>query len=485
VLPSHRRLKQPRKDDYAIHRSSHRATRSGADLAAAVLVVLGVSVVSFFLTFLTGDPAEIMLPPGATAVQIAKFRAEWGFADPLPVQYWRFLRRAIHGDFGVSLQHGQSSLPLIAARLPATLQLTVTAMLLAIVLAVPLGVLAATHRGGKLDLLTMGVALFGQSVPNFWLAIMMILLFAVSWGWLPTSGRGGWTHVVMPAAAIAINLMALLTRLVRTTMIEVLSEDFVRTGRSKGLRELAVVLRHALPNALIPLVTVVGLQFGYILGGAVVIETIFTWPGVGLFTIQAIMNRDYPVAAVGVAAGLVAGYLGGRVGAVIMRVVDLNLAFPLILLALAVVALLGANLRNLVIVMAITTWIIYARVVRGLTRTLREQEFVQAVRALGARDARIIARHVLPTVLAPIMVIWTLEVARVILMESALSFLGLGVPPPTPTWGRMLAEGRDYLTLAGWISIFPGLAIMVTVLGINFLGDGLRDLRDPRLRGQT
>jgi len=254
-----------------------------------------VSVVSFFLTFLTGDPAEIMLPPGATAAQIEKFRAEWGFADPLPVQYWRFLRRAAYGDFGVSLRHGQSSLPLIVARLPATLQLTVTAMLLAIVLAVPLGVLAATHRGGPIDLAAMSVALVGQSVPNFWLAIMMILLFAVSWGLLPTSGRGGVAHVVMPAAAIAINLMALLTRLVRSTMIEMLSEDYVRTARAKGLRELFVTGRHALPNALIPLVTVVGLQFGYILGGAVVIETIFTWPGVGLFTIQAILNRDYPV----------------------------------------------------------------------------------------------------------------------------------------------------------------------------------------------
>ena len=264
-------------------------------LATAVLVILGVSVVSFFLTFLTGDPAEIMLPPGATAAQIEQFRAEWGFADPLPVQYWRFLKRAVHGDFGISLRHGQQSLPLIVARLPATLQLTVTAMLLAIVLAVPLGVLAATHRGGPIDFLAMGVALVGQSVPNFWLAIMMILLFAVSWGLLPTSGRGGVAHVVMPAAAIAINLMALLTRLVRSTMIEMLSEDYVRTARAKGLRELFVTSRHALPNALIPLVTVVGLQFGYILGGAVVIETIFTWPGVGLFTIQAILNRDYPV----------------------------------------------------------------------------------------------------------------------------------------------------------------------------------------------
>jgi peptide/nickel transport system permease protein len=150
-------------------------------------------------------------------------------------------------------------------------------------------------------------------------------------------------------------------------------------------------------------------------------------------------------AVVGVVAGLVAGYLGGLVDTIIMRLADLNLAFPLILLALAVVALLGANLKNLVIVMAITTWMIYARVVRGLT----------------------------------------LEVARIILMESALSFLGLGVPPPTPTWGRMLAEGRDYLTVAGWIAVFPGLAILFTVLGINFLGDGLRDLLDPRLRRQT
>jgi peptide/nickel transport system permease protein len=190
-------------------------------------------------------------------------------------------------------------------------------------------------------------------------------------------------------------------------------------------------------------------------------------------------------AAVGVAAGLVAGYYGGRLDTIIMRIVDLNLAFPLILLALAVVAILGASLQNLIIVMAITTWMIYARVVRGVTLGLREREFVQSARVVGAHDARIIARHILPNVFAPVVVIWTLEVARVILMESALSFLGLGVPPPTPTWGRMLADGRDYLTVAGWIATFPGLAIMVTVLGINFFGDGLRDLLDPRLRKQT
>src|SRR5207244_3338041 len=243
-------------------------------------------------------------------------------------------------------------------------------------------------------------ALVGQSVPNFWLAIMMILLFAVSWGLLPTSGRGGVAHVVMPAAAIAINLMALLTRLVRSTMIEMLSEDYVRTARAKGLRELFVTSRHALPNALIPLVTVIGLQFGYILAGAVIVGLVIVaalaapllattdpidqdlsealkppfWQGDGslrhplgtdhlgrdvysrlIYGAQISLTISvlaaFLGAVVGVAAGLVAGYRGGRVDAVIMRIADLNLAFPLILLALAVVALLGANLRTLIIVM--------------------------------------------------------------------------------------------------------------------------------------
>ena len=264
-------------------------------LLLAVLVVFGVSLVTFFLTFLSGDPAVLMLPPDASGEQIARFRRDWGFDDPILVQYGRFLGRAVQGDLGVSLRHGTPALPLIAERLPATFQLTVTAMVVAILLAIPLGIISATHRGTPIDLLTMTIALVGQAVPNFWLSIMAILLFAVTLGWLPTSGRGTWLHVVMPAGVLSIGLMALLTRLARSTMLEVLSEDYVRTARAKGLREWAVLSAHALRNALIPLVTVVGLQFGYILGGAVVIETVFTWPGVGLFTIQAITNRDYPV----------------------------------------------------------------------------------------------------------------------------------------------------------------------------------------------
>jgi peptide/nickel transport system permease protein len=190
-------------------------------------------------------------------------------------------------------------------------------------------------------------------------------------------------------------------------------------------------------------------------------------------------------AFVGVTAGLVAGFYGGKVDTVVMRIVDLNLAFPLILLALAIAAILGPSLQNLVMVMALTTWMIYARVVRGITLSLREHEFIQAARAIGVGDVRLMWRHLLPNLLAPVMVIWTLELARIILIESALSFLGVGVPPPTPTWGRMLAEGRNLLTTAPWIATFPGVAITLTVLGVNFFGDGLRDLLDPRLRQQT
>ncbi|MCC7370545.1 MAG: ABC transporter permease [Chloroflexi bacterium] len=264
-------------------------------LLLALLVIWGVSIITFFLTFLSGDPAVLMLPPDATAERVAQFRREWGFDRPLIVQYGSFLLRAVQGDLGTSLRHGTPALPLIAERLPATFQLTLTAMVLAILLAIPLGVLSATQRGKIVDLLAMAVALLGQAVPNFWLAIMAILFFAVTLGWLPTSGRGTWLHVVMPAGVLATGLMALLTRITRSSMLEILSEDYVRTARAKGLPGWAVLTRHALRNALIPLVTVIGLQFGYILGGAVVVETVFTWPGVGLFTIQAITNRDYPV----------------------------------------------------------------------------------------------------------------------------------------------------------------------------------------------
>jgi peptide/nickel transport system permease protein len=184
----------------------------------------------------------------------------------------------------------------------------------------------------------------------------------------------------------------------------------------------------------------------------------------------------------GLAIGLVSGYVGGRVDDLFMRLGDVQLAFPFILLAIAVIGVLGPSLRNIVIVIGVSSWVVYARVVRSEVLSIREREFVHAAHALGGGGGRIVVRHILPNTLAPWLVVATLDMARVIVIESALSFLGLGVQPPTPTWGGMLADGRLYLATAWWLATFPGIAILVTVLGINLLGDGLRDALDPRLR---
>ena len=184
----------------------------------------------------------------------------------------------------------------------------------------------------------------------------------------------------------------------------------------------------------------------------------------------------------GMAIGLVSGYFGGKVDDFFMRLADVQLAFPFILLAIAVIGVLGPSLRNIIIVIGVSSWVVYARVVRGEVLSIREREFVQAAQALGGGDGRVLVRHVLPNAFTPWLVVATLDMARVIVIESALSFLGLGVQPPTPTWGGMLADGRVYLSTAWWLATFPGLAILVTVLGINLLGDGLRDTLDPRLK---
>ncbi|MBI4637747.1 MAG: ABC transporter permease [Candidatus Rokubacteria bacterium] len=183
----------------------------------------------------------------------------------------------------------------------------------------------------------------------------------------------------------------------------------------------------------------------------------------------------------GMIAGLVSGYFGGRTDDVLMRLADIQLAFPFILLAIAVIGVLGPSLKTIIVVIGVSSWVVYARVVRSAVLSLREREFVQAAQALGARDGRVLARHILPNAFTPWLVVATLDMARVIVIESALSFLGLGVQPPTPTWGGMLADGRVYISTAWWLATFPGLAILLTVLGINLFGDGLRDTLDPRL----
>jgi len=261
----------------------------------AVGLLLGISLVTFLLTFLSGDPVALMLPPEATVEERAAFRQRLGLDQPWHVQFGRFLTGAIRGDFGEPLRHNEPALPLVLSRLPATLELAVSALILGTAGGIPLGVAAALWRGQSSERFAMGAALAGQSIPNFWLGIMLIYLFAATLVWLPSVGRGGIQHLILPSITLAANHMAVICRLTRSTMLDILSEDYVRTARAKGLAEMVVVMRHALANGLIPIVTVVGLRLGFLIGGAVVVESVFVWPGVGLIAVQAIYNRDYPV----------------------------------------------------------------------------------------------------------------------------------------------------------------------------------------------
>jgi len=264
-------------------------------LAQSLLVLLGVSFIVFFILYLTGDPALVLLPPDASAEDVQKFREAMGFNDPFIVQYGRFFLGALRGDFGQSVRHGEPAFNLVIERMPATFELSGAALLVALCLAIPAGIVSAVRRNTVIDYISTVVALLGQSMPTFWLGIMLILVFSVQFNLLPSSGRGTLEHLVLPAITLGLFTTARITRLTRSGMLEVLSQDYIRTARAKGVVERAVVLRHGLKNALIPIVTVVGVQAGYLLGGAVLTETVFAWPGVGTLMVQGILARDFPL----------------------------------------------------------------------------------------------------------------------------------------------------------------------------------------------
>lgn len=265
-------------------------------LLQSVVVVWGVSVLVFFLLRLApGDPVSLLLSETASPEQMDAVREKWGLNEPIPVQYMVFLGRALQGDLGDSLFFQQPAMEVLMERMPATLQLSAVALLFSLSVAIPIGMLSALRRDTVWDYLGTGLAMLGQAIPPYWLGIMLILIFSVGLGWFPTFGRGTIWHLVLPAITLGSVLMALVTRLVRSGMLDVLGEDYIRTARAKGLQERRVIIRHALRNILIPLVTVVGLQLGALFGGAVITESIFAWPGVGRLALQAIYARDYPM----------------------------------------------------------------------------------------------------------------------------------------------------------------------------------------------
>jgi peptide/nickel transport system permease protein len=262
----------------------------------SALTLVGVSVLVFvILRVVPGDPAKMLLPEGAPQSAVDELNRHLGLHEPLHVQYGLFLRSVFRGDFGQSFQYRAPALQVVTERLAATVQLALTALLITVGVGVSLGVVAAVRRGTRYDYAGTILAVLGQSLPNFWLGIMLILLFGVALRWLPTSGFETWWHLILPAVTLAAFPMALVARLTRSSMLEILGRDFIRTGRAKGLAERAVILRHALRNAAVPLLTVLGLQIGTLLGGAVITESVFAWPGMGKLVVDAIFFRDFPV----------------------------------------------------------------------------------------------------------------------------------------------------------------------------------------------
>lgn len=265
-------------------------------LLLTIPVLLGVATLVFSLIHLVpGDPAQAMLGDGASPQDIAELRTNLGLDRPLPVQYASFLRAAIAGDLGTSFRTGQPVTRMIAERVPATAELAVAAMSVAILLAIPLGIVAAVWKNTLADHAAMTFSLAGISIPNFWLGPLLAIVFAVELGWLPVSGRGTLAHLVLPAVSLGLALSAILARMTRASLLEELGELYVRAARARGASPAAAVLNHALRNSLIPLVTIVALQFGAVLTGAVITETIFAWPGIGRLLIQSIGFRDYPM----------------------------------------------------------------------------------------------------------------------------------------------------------------------------------------------
>ncbi|OGL10917.1 MAG: ABC transporter permease [Candidatus Rokubacteria bacterium RIFCSPLOWO2_02_FULL_72_37] len=260
----------------------------------ALVVFLSLTAV-FGMVRLSGDPVLLFMPMDIQAKDVNEFRERLGFNDPIAIQYGRFVAGALRGDFGESLRYRRDALALVLERVPATLLLGGTALLLTLAIAVPLGVVSAVHRDSLLDHLGTLATVLGQATPGFWLGLMMIYLFSVQLGWLPTGGRGSLAHLVMPSIVLAAFFAARIARLTRSAVLDVLGEDYVLTARAKGLGEARVIGKHTLRNSAIPIVTLAGLEAGQLLGGAVITETIFAWPGLGRLTVQALLNRDFPV----------------------------------------------------------------------------------------------------------------------------------------------------------------------------------------------
>jgi len=264
-------------------------------ISQSLISILIVTLLVFLFMNMSGDPARLLLPPSATEDQVEAMQQKMGLDKPVTIRYINFLKKAIQGDFGTSFRKNEPALKVVLRHLPATFELSLIALLISSLISIPLGILAAIKRGSIIDFLSMTISVLGQSTPVFWTGELLILFFSVTLQWFPTGGKGDWTNLVLPSIALSWYISAMMTRMVRSSMLEVIGEDYIRTARAKGLTEITVTLKHAFRNALIPIITIFGLQAGTILVGTVVAEIVFSWPGLGRATIYAVLGRDYPV----------------------------------------------------------------------------------------------------------------------------------------------------------------------------------------------
>ena len=603
-------------------------------LGIALLVALTVSLITFSMIYVSGDPAIAIAGEGARPADIDAIRKFYGFDRPIAVQYLDWLAGALRGDFGRSYTLRQPVADVIFARLPVTMILGACAIAFALVLAIPLGVLAAVRPNSFADRFALTLAVVGQAMPSFWFALTLILWLGVVWRLLPITGSDSWQNFVMPAIALGYYVTPAVMRLTRAGVIEVLSSDYIRTARAKGLRPMTVLFKHALRNAIIPVVSLTAVQFGFMLGGSIVIETIFQINGLGYLAWESIQRKDLPDHAghragavgdlcaadtarrpaeclsrsaaeggvmaetsmpragmvgaeeilapspgallrrrifhhwglviggtilmvivlmallaplvapydpydqqlarklippiwhasakatwahplgtdhlgrdyltrllygaqislliglsamlisgiIGTTMGVLAGYFGGRLDMVVNFIITTRLSMPVVLVALAVVSLIGSSLTVVIWVLGLLIWDRFAVVMRSATQQVRSREFIAAAQAVGCSTPRILLTEIAPNVLNHLIVVATLEMAHAILLEAALSFLGLGVQPPTPSWGLMISEAKGLMFFDAWLISIPGIALFLLVLAINLLGDGLRDVTAPENR---
>lgn len=647
-------------------------------------IMLAASFIVFGILYLTPvDPARILLGASATPESLEALREELGVDQPFFVQYANYLMGAFTGDFGVSYRTGQLVFNEIFVRFPVTLKLAGLSILVVALLGIPLGVIAAVKEHSPVDYAVTSLSLFLSSIPSFWLALILILVFALTLGVLPSYGVDDWRGYVLPVVALSLPSVAELTRMTRASMLETIHQDYIRTDRAKGVRERVVIWVHAFKNALMPVITVIGSNFGSLLGGAVVIETVFALPGLGSLIVTSIRTKDVPqvmagtlfivlmfcivllivdvayayidprvrtryessggqrrrhaplpsvdlaettdagekvaagekddlveqaapddrtaparAATAGVACvapstpeadiaaddgfvererfafikrfcenkvavvaffvlvaiilsailanfiadpalityqdmgarslapcaehifgtdgfgrdifarvlygartslliafitvaiscfagmvlGVTCGYFGGVLDMVLMRVVDVFMCLPPLLFSLSIMAALGNGMQNLIMAVCIAMIPYFTRVIRSTALSVSNMGYVEAAKASGTSDFKIIFRHIVPNCVGPIVVEATVSLSFMIMLAASLSFIGLGVQPPTPEWGYMISDARQYMRDAPWMILAPGLAIAITSLAFNLTGDGIRDALDPRRR---